>query len=38
MLRPSRLHAHAKLLDSKVTEVHVGGRTIPVASGRFFLP
>jgi len=38
VLRPSRLRAHAKLLDSKVTDVHVGGRTIPVASGRFFLP
>lgn len=38
MLRPSRLHLSAKLVDDKVTEVRVGGRTIPVAMGRLFLP
>ncbi len=38
MLRPSRIHAHAKCLDEHVSEVHVGGRTTHVASGRFFLP
>jgi trans-2,3-dihydro-3-hydroxyanthranilate isomerase len=38
MLRPSRLHVSAKLLDGKVCDVFVGGRTIPVATGRFFLP
>ncbi|QNI36355.1 PhzF family phenazine biosynthesis protein [Edaphobacter albus] len=38
MLRPSRLHLSAKLVDDKVTEVSVGGRTIPVAMGRLFLP
>jgi trans-2,3-dihydro-3-hydroxyanthranilate isomerase len=38
MLRPSQLHVSAKLVDDKVSEVLVGGRTIPVASGRFFLP
>jgi trans-2,3-dihydro-3-hydroxyanthranilate isomerase len=38
MLRPSRLSLSAKLAGDKVTEVFVGGRTIPVATGRFFLP
>jgi trans-2,3-dihydro-3-hydroxyanthranilate isomerase len=37
MRRPSRIHVHATLADEKVTEVFVGGRTIGVASGRFFL-
>ncbi len=36
--RPSRLYVSAQLLDGKVSEVFVGGRTIPVATGRFFLP
>ena len=36
--RPSRIYAHAKVLDNKVCEVCVGGRTMQVASGRFFLP
>ena len=36
--RPSRLHVSAKTVDGDVTEVFVGGRTIPVATGRFFLP
>jgi trans-2,3-dihydro-3-hydroxyanthranilate isomerase len=38
MLRPSRIHVSAKLSGDKVTDVFVGGRTIPVAIGRFFLP
>lgn len=38
MRRPSRLHLSAKLDGGKVSEVFVGGRTIPVATGRFFLP
>jgi len=38
MRRPSRIHASAALEDGKVTKVFVGGRTIPVANGRFFLP
>ena len=38
MKRPSRLYLSAKLVDDKVSEVFVGGRTIPVATGRFFLP
>ena len=38
MQRPSRLSLSAKLTGDKVTEVFVGGRTIPVATGRFFLP
>lgn len=38
MLRPSRLHVSAKISGDKVSDVFVGGRTIPVATGRFFLP
>jgi trans-2,3-dihydro-3-hydroxyanthranilate isomerase len=38
MLRPSRIHVSAAIEDNAVTKVFVGGRTIPVASGRFFLP
>jgi trans-2,3-dihydro-3-hydroxyanthranilate isomerase len=38
ILRPSRIHVSASFEDGKVTKVFVGGRTIPVASGRFFLP
>jgi trans-2,3-dihydro-3-hydroxyanthranilate isomerase len=38
MNRPSRLYLSAKLVGDKVSEVFVGGRTIPVATGRFFLP
>jgi trans-2,3-dihydro-3-hydroxyanthranilate isomerase len=38
MKRPSRLYLSAKLVGDKVSEVFVGGRTIPVATGRFFLP
>ena len=36
--RPSRLYARASLQNGTVTEVFVGGRTIPVAAGRFTLP
>jgi trans-2,3-dihydro-3-hydroxyanthranilate isomerase len=42
MLRPSRIHVQASLADAaildRITNVFVGGRTIPVATGRFFLP
>lgn len=38
MLRPSEIHTRATLQDGFVTKVFVGGRTIPVATGRFFLP
>jgi trans-2,3-dihydro-3-hydroxyanthranilate isomerase len=36
--RPSRIHVSATVEGNIVTKVFVGGRTIPVASGRFFLP
>ena len=36
ILRPSRIHVSAVRQGDRVTEVFVGGRTIPVASGRFF--
>jgi trans-2,3-dihydro-3-hydroxyanthranilate isomerase len=38
MLRPSRIHVSAAIENDIVTKVFVGGRTIPVASGRLFLP
>ncbi|WP_035353763.1 PhzF family phenazine biosynthesis protein [Edaphobacter aggregans] len=38
MLRPSRLYVSATLTGSNVSDVFVGGRTIPVAMGRLFLP
>jgi trans-2,3-dihydro-3-hydroxyanthranilate isomerase len=38
ILRPSRIHVSATIENNVVTKVFVGGRTIPVASGRFFLP
>jgi trans-2,3-dihydro-3-hydroxyanthranilate isomerase len=38
MLRPSRIYVSATSENGIVTKVFVGGRTIPVASGRFFLP
>ncbi len=42
MRRPSRIHVSATLGrldgDETISEVFVGGRTIPVAMGRFFLP
>ena len=38
ILRPSRITAQASLVDGEVRYVHVSGRTIPVATGAFFLP
>ena len=38
MLRPSRIYVQATLQDERVCDVRVGGRTIPIATGRFFLP
>jgi trans-2,3-dihydro-3-hydroxyanthranilate isomerase len=38
MLRPSRIYVQANLVGDRVSNVRVGGRTIPIASGRFFLP
>ena len=38
MRRPSRITTQAKLTGESVSEVFVGGRTIPVATGSFFLP
>jgi len=38
ILRPSRIHVSATIENNVVTKVFVGGRTILVASGRFFLP
>ncbi len=43
MLRPSRIHLQATFVKGSaagdgVTDVFVGGRTIPVASGHLFLP
>ena len=38
MLRPSRIDVQASLMGDIVSGVVVGGRTIPVATGRFFLP
>ena len=37
MLRPSRLTVQATRYGERVTNTFVGGRTIPVALGRFFL-
>ncbi len=37
MLRPSRITVSARLEGEDVREVEVGGRTIPVARGRFIL-
>ena len=38
MLRPSRIYVQATSTGDHVSDVRVGGRTIPIASGRFFLP
>jgi trans-2,3-dihydro-3-hydroxyanthranilate isomerase len=38
ILRPSRIHARASLAGTRVENVFVGGRTIPTATGRLFLP
>jgi trans-2,3-dihydro-3-hydroxyanthranilate isomerase len=38
MLRPSRIYVQATLDGDRVSNVRVGGRTILIATGRFFLP
>jgi trans-2,3-dihydro-3-hydroxyanthranilate isomerase len=38
MLRPSRIHVQATSQNGRGTDVRVGGRTIPIATGRLFLP
>jgi trans-2,3-dihydro-3-hydroxyanthranilate isomerase len=38
MLRPSRIYVSASRDGDRVTNVRVGGRTIPIATGRLFLP
>ncbi|HEY4381000.1 MAG TPA: PhzF family phenazine biosynthesis protein [Acidobacteriaceae bacterium] len=38
MLRPSRIYVQASRELDSVVNVRVGGRTIPIATGRFFLP
>jgi trans-2,3-dihydro-3-hydroxyanthranilate isomerase len=38
MLRPGRIYVQATLADGHIRDVHVGGRTIPIASGQLFLP
>jgi trans-2,3-dihydro-3-hydroxyanthranilate isomerase len=38
MGRPSDLRLSAKLISARVTDVRVGGSTVLVAKGRFFLP
>jgi trans-2,3-dihydro-3-hydroxyanthranilate isomerase len=38
MLRPSRIYVSATFAAERVSDVNVGGRTIPIASGQFFLP
>ncbi|MEO6922482.1 MAG: PhzF family phenazine biosynthesis protein [Bryocella sp.] len=38
ILRPSRIVATANIVDAKVCEVRVMGRTIPVAAGVLFVP
>ena len=38
MLRPSRIYVCASRDRDRVTDVCVGGRTIPIATARFFLP
>jgi trans-2,3-dihydro-3-hydroxyanthranilate isomerase len=38
ILRPSRITVSARMVDGRVCDVRVSGRTIPVANGSFFLP
>lgn len=38
MLRPSRIYVRASRNGVRVWNIFVGGRTIPIASGAFFLP
>lgn len=37
MLRPSRIYVSATRQSDHISDVMVGGRTIPIATGRFFL-
>jgi trans-2,3-dihydro-3-hydroxyanthranilate isomerase len=36
--RPSELYLSARVVDARMTDVRVGGSTVPVANGRIFLP
>ena len=36
--RPSDLYLSARQVDARITDVRVGGSTVPVANGRIFLP
>jgi trans-2,3-dihydro-3-hydroxyanthranilate isomerase len=36
--RPSDLYLIARAVGARVTDVRVGGSTVPVANGRLFLP
>jgi trans-2,3-dihydro-3-hydroxyanthranilate isomerase len=38
MLRPSRIYVQATSDSGLIRDVRVGGRTIPIATGQFFLP
>jgi trans-2,3-dihydro-3-hydroxyanthranilate isomerase len=38
MLRPSRIYVRATSQGDHISDVYVGGRTIPIATGRLFLP
>jgi predicted PhzF superfamily epimerase YddE/YHI9 len=38
MLRPSRIYVQATHSEGGAKKVRVAGRTIPIASGRIFLP
>jgi len=38
MLRASRIFVQATADGARIRDIHVGGRTIPIASGQFFLP
>ncbi len=38
MLRPSRIYVQATYSEGSAKNVRVAGRTIPIASGRIFLP
>jgi trans-2,3-dihydro-3-hydroxyanthranilate isomerase len=38
ILRPSHIHVRATRNGTRIENVYVGGRTIPIATGRIFLP
>jgi trans-2,3-dihydro-3-hydroxyanthranilate isomerase len=38
ILRPGRIHVRASRNGTRIENVFVGGRTIPIATGRIFLP